>query len=102
MDYQTILGMVVTAVIALVGCYAAIKKNISDERKPMEDLNNNITKLNLNFEHMLQQDGVRDKRIEKHGQEIDEIREQQNENEKILGNHETRISYLERKRSNES
>lgn len=94
MDYQTILGMVVTAVLALF----TFKKNISEERKPMEDLNNNITKLNLNFEHMLEQDGVRDKRIEKHGQEIDEIREQQNENEKILGNHETRISYLEKER----
>lgn len=89
MDYYAVVGMVAIALIAMVGFFISIKKSISDERKPMEDLNINITKLNTNFENMLEQDKIRDKRIEKHGVEIDEI-------EKTVNNHEARIKVLEK------
>lgn len=89
MEYYAVAGMVAIALIAMVGFFISIKKSISDERKPMEDLNINITKLNTNFENMLEQDKVRDKRIEKHGVEIDEIK-------KTVNNHEVRIKVLEK------
>lgn len=96
MDYYTIVGMVVVALIAFFGSYASVKKNVVDDRKPIEDLNNSITELNINFKHMLQSDDIRDKRIEKHGMEIDEIKEKQQINEKLLDRHEQRIGMLEK------
>lgn len=89
MNYYAVAGMVAIALIAMIGFYASIKKTLNDERKPMEDLNVNIVKLNSNFEHMLAQDKVRDKRIEKHGEQIDNL-------EKEVNLHETRITVLEK------
>ena len=97
MDAYTITGAVVVVLISLVGFYFSVKKNIAHELKPMEDLNINIVKLNANFEHMLESDDVRDKRINKHGEEIDEIREQQMRNEKVLDRHEMRLDNIEKK-----
>lgn len=95
MDYYAIVGMVVICLIAVVGFFISIKKSLSDDRKPLEDLNIAITKLNTNFENMLTQDKVRDKRLEKHSVEIDGIIERQRTNEKQLANHELRINSLE-------
>ena len=97
MEYYTIIGLVVAAVIVIFGFLVSFKNGIKNELKPMEELNLSITKLNLNFEHMMESDDVRDKRISKHGEQIDEIKEQQKENEKVLGNHEQRIKFLEEK-----
>lgn len=97
MDAYTVTGAVVVVLISLVGFYFSVKKNIASELKPMEDLNINIVKLNANFEHMLESDDVRDKRINKHGEEIDEIREQQMRNEKVLDRHEMRLDNIEKK-----
>ena len=90
MDYYAILGMMVVALIAIVGFFISIKKNIVDEKRPMHDLNINLTRLNANFENMLRQDEIRDERIKKHGNEIDKIEHEVND-------HETRISILEEK-----
>lgn len=97
MDYYVVFGMVVVALIAIVGFFISIKKSIKDEREPMEDLNLNIVRLNTNFENMLGQDKIRDKRLEKHGVEIDKIVEKQRTNERTLENHELRINMLEKK-----
>ena len=97
MDAYTVTGAVVVVLISLVGFYFSVKKNIASELKPMEDLNINIVKLNANFEHMLESDDVRDTRINKHGEEIDEIREQQMRNEKVLDRHEMRLDNIEKK-----
>ena len=43
----------------------------------------------------MMQDGIRDKRLEKHGQQIDEIKDRQKENEKKLIEHDLRITQLE-------
>ena len=95
MDYYAIVGMVLVALIAMVGFFISIKKTIADERKPIDDLNLNIVRLNANFENMLKSDEVRDVRITKHGEEIDKILETQRQNEKTLSNHELRIKTLE-------
>mgnify|MGYP006986455446 FL=1 len=45
----------------------------------------------------MENDRNRDRRIDKHGQEIDEIIEKQRLNEKILDRHELRIDAIEEK-----
>lgn len=85
MSDTNIIGLIafVTSLIAVV--------------TPILKLNSNITKLNINFENMLANDKVRDERITKHGNEIDEIKERQRSNEKILEIHNFRIGTLEKK-----
>lgn len=89
MEYYAVFGMLGVALIAIIGFLISIKNNIKEENKPIEELNVTITRLNANFENMLDNDKVRDKRIENHGKEIDDLKENVN-------NHETRISILER------
>lgn len=98
MDYYTIAGMVVAALIAYAGAYKSIRKESENDRKPIEDLNISITKLNANFQHMLENDDVRDKRLQKHGTEIDRLKEKQIINEKLLNEHEIRLGFLEDKK----
>lgn len=100
MDYYTILGMVAVAFIALFGfiasAKASIKKNMDDERKPIEDLNINVVRLNANFDYMRERDEIRDQRINKHGTEIDSIIEKQRANAKALAQLELRVGAIEK------
>ncbi|MCR0403714.1 hypothetical protein MKC49_04335 [[Clostridium] innocuum] len=66
---------------------------------PIMKLNASIVKLNANFENMLEHDKIRDNRINKHGQEIDELGERLHDAEHELSNHETRIKSLETTRN---
>lgn len=95
MDYYAVLGLMFAALVAIVGFFISIKKTIDDERKPIEDLNENIVRLNANFDNMMRNDEIRDVRITKHGEQIDKIIEAQRQNEKTLSNHELRIKNLE-------
>lgn len=98
MDYYAIIGMVVLALIAIFGFLISIRKSMNDDRKPIEDLNISVTRLNGNFENMFQRDSIRDKRLDKHEDEIDIIREAQRQNEKTLAKHELRIEALEKRK----
>lgn len=89
MDYYTVFGMMAVGLIAIIGFLISIKNNIKEENKPIEKLNVTITRLNTNFENMLANDKVRDKRLETHGKEIDALKEN-------VHDHETRITVLER------
>lgn len=80
-------------IIAAVGLIVSLIAIVA----PVIKLNNSITLLNANFESMMRNDEVRDRRIEKHGEEIDGLREKQRMNEKILDIHELRIGKLEDK-----
>lgn len=106
MDYYAVAGMVVFIFIAFATFYYAMKKNISeqisaqnDERNKAMEATNQLTKeimeLNLNFKHMREQDEIRDKRINSHSEDIDEIIERQRRNEKVLDLHNYRIGNLE-------
>lgn len=95
MDYYLIFGMVAVAMIAILGFIYSIKKSAYDENKPIQDLNITITKLNENFEHMLENDAIRDKRIGKHGEEIDENKDKIVNLEKVVDRHEIRLGNLE-------
>lgn len=95
MDYYLIFGMVAVCMIAMFGFMASIKKNVYEEKKPIQELNLTITKLNANFEHMLENDVIRDRRIGEHGKEIDENKEKIVNLEKIADRHEIRLGNLE-------
>lgn len=74
-EYYAILGTVVACLISVVGVYISIKRNFKAEQKPLNDLNLNIMKLTMAIENMQEKDKVRDQRITKHGEEIDELKE---------------------------
>ena len=97
MDYYTIVGSVVVALIALSSVVLQLRKSAREDLQPIEDLNLNIVKLNANFEHMMKSDEIRDKRIEKHGVEIDRLVERQKDNEKTLLAHDIKLKNIEDK-----
>lgn len=97
MNYYEILGITLACFIIIVGFFISIKKSVDDDKRPLDELNANIIKLNANFENIMKNDAVRDKRIEKHGMEIDSIVEKQRESEKILSNHEIRLGAVEKR-----
>lgn len=100
MDYYAIVGMVALALVALFGFLitfkASIKKEIDDGRKPIDELNINVIRLNSNFDYMRERDEIRDQRINKHGTEIDTIIEKQRANEKALAQLEMRVVVIEK------
>lgn len=95
MDYYLIFGMVAVAMIAMIGLMSNIKKSVAEEKQPIQELNITITRLNANFEHMLENDMIRDRRIGEHGKEIDENQRQIQNLEKVTDLHELRIGALE-------
>lgn len=96
MNYYEIVGLMTVALIAIISFFISIRKTIRDDRKPLEELNTNIVKLNANFQNMLDKLAVQEKRLNKHGSEIDEIIENQRDNEKKLDRHELRIERIEK------
>lgn len=108
MDYYTIIGMVSAALIAVVAFYTTQKRSIKEDvrkeaeayeknAKEMQSLNENIIKLNVNFENMMKSDEIRDNRIAIHGKEIDDLKEKQRKNERIMDLHELRLGTIEQK-----
>lgn len=73
MNYEEILGFMAVGFIALIGFMISIKKYMTDERKPLDQLNENIIRLNENIKNMAKADEIRDKRIGEHGKEIEEL-----------------------------
>lgn len=105
MDYYMIVGMVLVAISVLFTFYLNVKKDLATdedrrtkELEALNQLNINIVKLSSSIENMKEKDLVRDKRIDKHGEEIDEANKQIQENKVKLTDHETRIYQLENKR----
>ena len=82
-----------TNIIALFGLTVSLIAIIT----PIIKLNANLVRLNANFENMMKTDEIRDRRIEKHGIEIDEIIKMQISANKIIDSHERRIGKLEDK-----
>lgn len=73
MNYEEILGFMAVGFIVLIGFMFSIKKYMTDERKPLDQLNENIIRLNENIKNMAKADEIRDKRIGEHGKEIEEL-----------------------------
>lgn len=96
MNYYEVVGLLAVALIAIVSFFVSIRKTINDDRKPLEELNTNIVKLNANFQNMLDKLAIQEKRLNKHGSEIDEIINNQRNNEMKLERHELRIERIEK------
>lgn len=58
---------------------------------PMLKLNSSIVELTVEMRNMRERDEYRDKRIDKHGKEIDALHDKVNEQAHELSSHETRI-----------
>lgn len=80
MDQAQAIG---TVVLALVSIIAVIT--------PMLKLNSSIVELTVEMRNMRERDENRDKRIDKHGKEIDELHNKVIDQAHELSNHETRI-----------
>lgn len=87
-DYYAVLGMVIACLIAIIGVYFTIKNNAEKDKKPIDDLNINIAKLTVAIENMKENAGIRDQRINKHGEEIDNLN-------KVVNMHELRLNRLD-------
>lgn len=96
MNYYEIVGLVTVALIAIISFSISIRKTLNDDRKPLEELNANIIKLNANFQNMLDKLATQEKRLNKHGDEIEEILNNQRNNEIKLERHELRIERIEK------
>lgn len=96
MNYYEVVGLLAVALIAIVSFFVSIRKTINDDRKPLEELNTNIVKLNANFQNMLDKLAIQEKRLNKHGSEIDKIIENQRDNVIKLDRHELRIERIEK------
>ena len=90
MSYEVVFGMSVIAFIAIITFFINIKKTLNEEKKPIDQLNENIIRLNENIKNMAKSDEIRDKRITKHGEEIDKLK-------KDVAVNTNRIDRLERK-----
>lgn len=69
MDEFAILGYVVSAIITLGGFIAVIMKFV----QPINDLRVVIQKLNDNIDSLKSDNATQNKRIEKHGAQIDDL-----------------------------
>ena len=101
MDYYTILGMCCASIIALLTFGVAQKRSYKEDVKKdvreIQRLNENIIKLNSNFEHMLENLKVHDVRIGKHGEEIDILKDRVTEVEHKQVYYETKLISFENK-----
>ena len=102
MEYYAIVGMVVICLIALYGFKASMTKSTKEDIQQVQRLNENIIKLDSKLDNMLERDKIRDNRIGKHGEQIDELRNNQRvaferlaNAEKQIDRHENRIAKLE-------
>lgn len=90
MSYEAILGMSFLAFVAIITFFINIKKTLNEEKKPIDLLNENIIRLNENIKNMAKSDEIRDRRITRHGEEIDELK-------KTVAVNENRIKQVESK-----
>lgn len=86
--------IVVTVIIALVGLFMTVGK-------PIISLNKNITTLNVNFENMnrrldKQEEAIQEQSTKAH-ESHKELWDKNAEQDKLILDHETRISVLEQK-----
>lgn len=88
MDYYLIFGMVAVCFGAMVTFSKTIENKSKENIEPINQLNMNIVKLTASIDNMKERDLVRDKRLDKHGDEIDQLKMNVN-------NHDTRIKSLE-------
>lgn len=96
MDYYLIFGMVVVAMIAVLGFITSIKNEGKKEQSLFEQLNISITQLNDEIRRMNDITVSNEKRIEKHGKQIDDLDNCVSDIEKQVSIHDLKISNIEK------
>ncbi len=86
MTYEQILGMVLMALSAIFAMFLSFKKQLTEERKPIDELNKTITELNANFNAMIESNKLRDELIAKHTEEIGDLKIQAERNKLNISN----------------
>lgn len=86
MTYEQILGMVLMALSAIFAMFLSFKKQLMEERKPIDELNKTITELNANFNAMIESNRLRDELIAKHTDQIDNLKLQAERNKLKIEN----------------
>ena len=81
-----------TSIIAVVGFMVSMIAVIT----PIVKLNTTIAKLTAMLDHILQNDAVRDRRLNAHRDEIAELRRQQGDQKETLVEHDVRLKTLEK------
>lgn len=84
MTQNEVVGMVVIAVITLGSIFTVFLK----ATKPINDLNMNIIKLNETIKNLLENEKIQNKRLDKHGEEIDQLKS-------LVAIHEERLKNME-------
>lgn len=92
MDTNEFMGMLIFAVVALIGLVTAIVS-------PILKLNSSIVELTASMKEVRKNDVKRDTAIQANKEEISDLKFNIREHEHELANHETRIQSLERKGS---
>ena len=94
MDSNTFMGLLIAAIVVLIGIVAPI---ITCIVIPVIKLNKNITKLDCNIDLLLKENSETKKHFDKNDNEIDLLRNKVIEQEGELKVHDTRIRALEKR-----
>lgn len=90
-----VVGMMVPTLVSIVGVYFTVTENTKKSVEPLHKLELSITRLTTIVENNLKDGERRETTISKHGEEIDDIKDDLNEAKHELSNHETRIKNIE-------
>lgn len=90
-----VVGMMVPTLVSIVGVYFTVTENTKKSVEPLHKLEISITRLTTIVENNLKDGERREATISKHGEEIDDIKDDLNEAKHELSNHETRIKNIE-------
>lgn len=90
-----VVGMMVPTLVSIVGVYFTVTENTKKSVEPLHKLELSITRLTTIVENNLKDGERRENTISKHGEEIDDIKDDLNEAKHELSNHETRIKNIE-------
>jgi len=97
MEYYAIVGMVVFALIAIIGVYYAVKTNTEKSIEPIHQLNVTIAKLTAAVDNMSASLERIDQRVTKHGGEIEQCRRELDEVKERLSRIETMMEIYHQK-----
>lgn len=85
------MGMLIAAIVTLLGIASVIVGIII---KPIINLNRTITKLDTTIESIQKDSGTLKSRVDKHGEQLDDVRITVSRHEETLRNHGSEIDLL--------
>jgi len=95
MEQTTFLGLLIGAIVTLLTISTAVTSLIV---RPIIKLNKSITKLDDSIRHILDDNSVIRKRLDKHGDQIDENTQHLIRHDKDIERHDKEIEELKKKK----